>query len=143
MGLFQTTGTYKNPIKDSQHWMDIIKTTVKSELVPALRKVGMVHEHAPEDYTLAEIPNFLSLMPIAQRAYAPVFDIPTQSFIIQNEEGELLPMSKTEIARHQERAVYFFEKYDGLANVLVDVFNAEDTHGVNIPENSQEKAMEE
>jgi len=143
MGLFQTTGQNKNAVKDSQHWMDIIKTTVKAELVPALRKVGMVHEHSPADYTLSEIPHFLSLMPIAQRAYAPVFDIPIQAFVVQNEDGDLLPMSKTEIVRHQERAHYFFEKYHELASVLVGMFSAEDNHNDNAPENSQDKAIEE
>ncbi|ETO13954.1 hypothetical protein RFI_23412, partial [Reticulomyxa filosa] len=121
MGLFQTSGKDKNPIKDSQHWMDIIKTTVKSELVPALKKYNMVHSYAPEDYTLAEIPNFLALMPIAQRAHAPVFDIPDNAFVVQDEDGELSMLPKSE-----ERATYFFEKYDGLANVLVNMFNAED-----------------
>jgi len=127
MGLFQTTGKDKNPIKDSQYWMDVIKATVKSELAPVLMKVGMFHPNAPDDFTLAEIPHFLSLMPIAQRAFAPVFDIPDQSFTTENEDGDMLLMPKSEIARHQERAQYFFQKYDALASVLVNIFNVEDT----------------
>jgi cellulose biosynthesis protein BcsQ len=127
LGLFQTTGKNKNPIKDSQHWMDIIKQTVKDELVPALTKVEMTHSQAPKDYTLAEIPHFLSLMPISQKSYSPVYDIPEEGFTVQNEDGESETMSKAEIARHQERGEYFEKLYQELAEQLCDMFNAEET----------------
>lgn len=127
MGLYQCAGKNKNAVKDSQHWMDIIKQTVKEELVPALSKVDMVHPCCPNDYTLAEIPHFLSLMPIAQRSYCPIYDIPNDGFTIQNDDGEVLSMSNTEISRHKERGEYFYEKYDGLSNLILDMFAREDS----------------
>jgi hypothetical protein len=126
MGLYQTTGKNKVPIKDSQHWMDIVKQTVKKELVPALSKCDMIHKHCTEDYTMAEIPHFLSLMPISQRSYCPVFDIPEEGFCTPDDEGDLKAMSKAEISRHQERAETFYEIYDKMCEQLLIMFNAEE-----------------
>jgi len=127
MSLFQTTGKNKVPVKDTQHWMDIVKQGVKNELVPALAKCDMIHKHCSKDFTLAEIPHFLSLMPIAQRSYCPVYDIPEEGFCNEDEEGDLKVMAKAEIARHQERAETFFEIYDKLSEQLLVMFNAEDS----------------
>jgi cellulose biosynthesis protein BcsQ len=126
LGLFQTAGKNKAPIKDSAHWMRIIKQTVSDELVPALTRCDMMHDYAPEEYTLAEIPHFLSLMPIAQRSYAPIYDIPMHGFTNHDDDGNEVPMPKTEIARHTERGKFFYQKYEELADLLVSMFNAED-----------------
>jgi len=128
LGLFQTTGQNKNPIKNSQHWMDIIKQTVKNELIPSLSKCDMVHNHCNQDYTLAEIPHFLSLMPIAQRSNSPVYDIPDSGFCVQDEEGDLKPMSKAEISRHKERGETFYEIYDQMSDQLLVMFNSEESN---------------
>eukprot|EP00486_Rosalina_sp_Unknown_P004759 CAMPEP_0201570020 /NCGR_PEP_ID=MMETSP0190_2-20130828/12060_1 /ASSEMBLY_ACC=CAM_ASM_000263 /TAXON_ID=37353 /ORGANISM="Rosalina sp." /LENGTH=181 /DNA_ID=CAMNT_0047993073 /DNA_START=70 /DNA_END=615 /DNA_ORIENTATION=- len=128
MGLFNVSGKDKKPVKDSQHWLDIIKQTVKTQLIPELEKVNMVHPMANQiDYTLQEIPHFLSLMPIAQRSFAPVYDIPESGFVIMNEDGDVKPMSNTEINRHKERGKYFEKKYTKLAETLLNMFNAEDS----------------
>ena len=134
MSLFNVSGKRKTPVKDSQHWMDIIKQTVKTELVPELEKVNMLHSYCQDDFTLAEIPHFLSLMPIAHRSHATVYDIPENGWTIQTEDGDMKEMSKTEKARHQERAKYFESKYSKLAEQLLTMFNAEDS-----VENSMEK----
>ena len=128
MGLFNVSGKDKKPIKDSQHWMDIIKETVRTQLIPQLEKVNMVHPMANEiNYTLEEIPHFLSLMPIAQRAYSTVYDIPENGFVVQTDDGEIKEMSKTEKNRHKERGKYFENKYKKLAETLLNMFNAEDS----------------
>lgn len=124
--LFQTSGKNKTPIKNSQHWMDIIKQTVKNDLVPALDK-EMVHPFCTEDYTMAEIPHFLSLMPIAQRSYCPVYDIKAvDGYFDEDEDGEQVPMNRTEIERHDKRAKHFEYLYIEFAQRILDLINAED-----------------
>lgn len=125
MGLYQVTGKEKKAVKDSQHWMDIIKQTVKDELVPVLEKCDMLHPYAPKDYTLQEIPHFLSLMPLAQKSFSPVFDIPQNGFCHQDEDGNIKIMSKTEITRHKDRAQYFYQKYQKLARLIIEMLDAE------------------
>jgi len=127
MSLFNVSGKNKKPIKDSQHWIDIIKQTVKSEFVKELENINMIHSYSPNDFTLAEIPNFLSLMPIAQRSHCTVFDIPINGYFIQTQDGDIKQMSKTEISRHQQRSKYFEIKYTKLAETLLNMFNAEDS----------------
>ena len=137
MGLFNVNGKNKKPIQNSQHWMDIIKQTVKNELIPELLKCNMVHSYTTNDYTLQEIPHFLSLMPIAQRSHSPVYDIPETGYCTHNEDGDVFEMSKSEKARHKERAKYFEKKYSNLANILLNMFNSEDS-----VENSMEKIQQ-
>eukprot|EP00488_Nonionellina_sp_1-RS-2012_P004083 TRINITY_DN909_c0_g1_i2.p1 TRINITY_DN909_c0_g1~~TRINITY_DN909_c0_g1_i2.p1 ORF type:complete len:199 (+),score=81.92 TRINITY_DN909_c0_g1_i2:47-598(+) len=132
--LFNVSGKYKTPNKESAHWMDLIKQTVREDLIPELKKVDMMHPCASEDYTLEEIPHFLSLMPIAQRAHCTVYDIPNDAYMVQNEDGEIVNMSKTEITRHKERGKYFEKKYTKLTETLLNMFNAEDID----PENNQQ-----
>ena len=127
MSLFNVSGKNKKPVKDSQHWMDIIKQTVANELIPELEKCNMVHPISNQiNYTLAEIPHFLSLMPIAQKSFSPCYDIPDNGYVIQTEDGDIQQMSKTEKQRHQERAKYFEKKYTKLAETLLKMFNAEE-----------------
>jgi len=124
--LFQTSGKNKTPIKNSQHWMDIIKQTVKNELVPNLDK-EMVHPFCTDDFTMAEIPHFLSLMPIAQRSYCPVYDIKAvDGYFDENEDGEQVAMNRTEIERHDKRAKHFEYLYLEFAQRILDLINAED-----------------
>lgn len=126
MGLYQSTGKNKSAVKHSQYWMDIIKQTVKEELIPSLSKVDMIHPCCNNDYTLSEIPHFLSLMPIAQRSYCPVYDIPLDGYCAQNDDGDFVSIAKSEITKHLERSEYFYEKYDSLCNLLLDMFSRED-----------------
>merc|ERR1712154_79908 len=94
--------------------------------------------YCPEDYTLQEIPNFLSLMPIAQKTHSTVYDIPKSGYFVQQENGELKEMSKSEISRHKERAKYFEQKYTKLAQLLLDIFNAEDSVETSVdPQNDE------
>jgi len=130
MGLFQTTGKNKVPVKDSQHWMDIVKQAVKNDLVPTLSKCDMIHKSCDEDYTLADVPHFLSLMPIAQRSYCPVYDIPEEGFTNEDDEGDVKSMNKAEILRHKERAETFYEIYDKMCEKLLIMFNSEDSADV-------------
>jgi len=127
MGLFQTTGKNKVPIKDSQHWMDIVKQAVKDELVPVLSKYDMIHKSCSKDYTLAEIPHFLSLMPIAQRSFCPVYDIPEEGFCNEDDEGDVKAMPKSEISRHKERAETFYDIYCTMCEQLLLMFNSEES----------------
>jgi len=128
MGLFQTTGKNKVPVKDSQHWMDIVKQAVKDELVPVLSKYDMIHKSCSTDYTLAEIPHFLSLMPIAQRSYCPVYDIPEEGFCNEDDEGDVKAMPKSEISRHKERAETFYEIYSTMCEQMLLMFNDEESN---------------
>eukprot|EP01083_Nonionella_stella_P082101 226561_1 len=123
--LFQTVGKNKVPIKNSQHWMDVIKDTVQRQLTESLG--DMVHEGCNEEYTLAEIPHFLSLQPIAQKSHCPVYDIGAHDgYFVINDDGEKVPMSKTEVQRHSDRAKYFQKKYIDLAQTIIHMINAED-----------------
>jgi len=124
--LFQTSGKNKGPIKNSRHWMDIIKAAVRNDLVPALGK-EMVHPFCSEDYTMAEIPHFLSLMPIAQRSHCPVYDIKSfDGYFDENEDGERVPMNRTEVERHEKRAAHFECLYINFAQKILDLINAEE-----------------
>jgi len=100
----------------------------KNELAPILLKYDMVHKSCSEDYTLAEIPHFLSLMPIAQRSYCPVYDIPEEGFCNDNEEGDVKAMPKSEISRHKERAETFYEIYYKMCEEMLLMFNAEESN---------------
>jgi len=125
--MFQTAGKNKKAIKDSAHWMDIIKQTVRVELAPCLKAIGMLHPFCDEHFTLEEIPHFLSLMPIAQRSYCPVFDIKAKNgYFTVDEEGDQIPMNKTEIARHETRAKFFEKTYIKLAENILAMINAEE-----------------
>eukprot|EP01084_Bolivina_argentea_P250209 419148_1 len=125
--LFQTSGKNKTPVKHSKHWMNVIKQCVVEDLIPAIKNDGMVHEYCNSDYTLAEIPNFLSLQPIAQRTHYPVYDIQDDGYYVENENGDHISMSKTEIQRHKERAKYFERVYEKFAQKIIDMINAEET----------------
>eukprot|EP00483_Globobulimina_turgida_P003289 UN03294 len=126
--LFQTSGKNRNPVKNSQHWMNVIKDNVKQELVPCLKYDGMVHEHCDSNYTLAEIPNFLSLQAIAQRTHSVVYDInKADGYFVENEDGDKVPMSNTEIKRHVERAKYFENIYMRFAENIIRMINAEES----------------
>merc|ERR1719295_1580277 len=89
----------------------------------------MLHAFAAEDlgFTLCEIPHFLSLMPIAQRSYVPVFDIAAKNgYFTVDEDGQHIAMNKTEIARHEARAKFFQKTYQRLAENILAMINAEE-----------------
>ena len=129
MGLFHINNQ-KKVLKNSQHWMDIIKNTIKNDLIPVLKKYNMVHSQCTNDYTLSEIPNFLSLMPIAQKSFSPVFDIPSDAFIIEDDNGNIKSMNKNEIKRHQDRSKYFYGKYSVLAKLIIDMLRNENYNDI-------------
>jgi cellulose biosynthesis protein BcsQ len=68
------------PAKAFQKWIDEIAATVSNTFVPVLRKNGMmlpddkyIKENIKEDYCLATIPDFNSLIAISQKKQTPVF----------------------------------------------------------------------
>jgi len=69
------------PVKSFQKWIDIIKTTVNSQLIPALSPLDMTVElqkfkaclPSKEPYHLAHIADFNSLIAQSQKHNVPVF----------------------------------------------------------------------
>lgn len=122
MSLFNVSGAARKPVKHSAVWMDLVKQAVASHLVPALNEVGMVHEYQSEQHTLAEIPHFLSLMPVSQRANYPVFDIPDEKYVVlDGATGEFKPMPNTEKNGHKKRAGPFHDLYFHFAQNLISL----------------------
>lgn len=74
------------PAKSFQQWIDKIKNTVHSELVPVLTKQGMVITEAEFEasgapdgpYNLANVPDFNSLIAQSQKFNRPVFALSDQ-----------------------------------------------------------------
>ncbi|MES1914377.1 MAG: hypothetical protein MHM6MM_006461 [Cercozoa sp. M6MM] len=123
LSLFQVAGAQRRPVRQSAIWMQHVKNQVEHCLVPTLQERDMVvsvEDILPAEGTLAEIPNFLSLMPIAQRANYPVFAIPDEKYTELNEAtGEYKPMAPSKIKPNQDRAKVFDGLYANFATVLL------------------------
>lgn len=69
-----------SPAREFQNWIDKIELHVSKTLVPALTKIGMMLEFAKystigigQNFTLAEIPDFNSLIAASQRNQKPIY----------------------------------------------------------------------
>eukprot|EP00477_Mikrocytos_mackini_P000076 GAHX01000080.1.p1 GENE.GAHX01000080.1~~GAHX01000080.1.p1 ORF type:complete len:360 (+),score=54.05 GAHX01000080.1:48-1127(+) len=124
VSMFNVAGKEGKPVKQSQTWIDLIKLSVENSLAPNLHENNMLHTVQVEGHCLAEIPNFLSLLPIAQRASYPVYAIPDERFEVFDEnKGEYKKMSKTEIENNKRRGQIFEKIYEEFAHNLINVLS--------------------
>ena len=70
----------ENPTREFQNWLDRVKQRTRETLVPALDDVGMMMDSSKyaavdiaQNYMLARIPNFNSLIAASQRTQKPVY----------------------------------------------------------------------
>jgi hypothetical protein len=68
------------PSSAFQKWIDIIESTVKSKFAPTLQEIGLMlpkeaysAQGIRDDCTLAQIPDFNSLIALSQESQTPVF----------------------------------------------------------------------
>merc|ERR1719464_2604526 len=116
--MFNVAGKESKPIKSSQIWIDLIKNSIQYEFVSFLKESDMLHSVQVDDFCIGEIPNFLSLLPLAQRASFPVFAIPDKDFVSFDEKtGEYKKMSNTEISNMKTRAENFRRLYKSIAGL--------------------------
>ena len=86
------------PAKNFQMWIDKINEQVRAQLVPALDGVGMVcteeeySEAGVENYCLAQIPDFNSLIARSQATQTPVFALTNEQI---NQAGAVLTVTTT------------------------------------------------
>jgi cellulose biosynthesis protein BcsQ len=113
-----------SPARAFQRWIDEIKERVNSTLVPELEKAGMLlpadrysEVGITEDYCLATIADFNSLIAKSQAAQAPVFAL-TESQLGQS--GRVL--EQTTRSRNQ-----FREEFAALADRVIDLTDATGT----------------
>ena len=120
VSMFNVAGKEKKPVKHQQGWIELIKNLVANKLVPTLKELDMVHGTQVEEFCVAQIPHFLSLLPLSQRSGFPVFDIPEDKFEVLDEStGTFKKMTGSEIKAQKERARFYKEIYVQFAEQLL------------------------
>lgn len=109
------------PARSFQRWIDVIKETVNSDLIPSLAALNMVVDQekfkgmcvGDEPYNLSNIPDFNSLIAQSQKHNVPVFALSDQQL---EQAGFILKTMK-------ESRDNFDLIFDKLANSLISLTN--------------------
>ncbi len=107
------------PARNFQTWIDRINKRVNSQLVPTLKKSGMLlpsatyDQYGIHDYCLAEIPDFNSLIAKSQETRIPVFALTKEQI---GQSGAVLDQTIT--ARDNFKSIFsdFADKVIGITN---------------------------
>lgn len=107
------------PAKSFQRWIDIIKTTVNSQLIPALKPIGMTislndfkaNVSGNEPYNLANVPDFNSLIAQSQKHNVPIFAL----------SDEQIEQSGVVLENMKESRDNFKAIFSSLANEIHDL----------------------
>ncbi|SHM31009.1 ParA family protein [Vreelandella subglaciescola] len=104
------------PAKSFQRWIDVIKETVSTELIPALDSIGMTitndefaqYSRTDEPYNLANVADFNSLIAQSQKFNVPIFAL----------SDEQLEQSGVILDNMKESRDNFNEVFENLADEL-------------------------